>query len=143
MKKRRATIYLNQELMSAAARYARDHGKPFSVVAEAAIASFLTPDSAQREAAAAIRRLDGLSRAADRLERDVGIAIEMQALFLKYWLTATPALPEAARAGAQAMGSKRFETFVASLGRRLNSGTRFTRELSFDVPGEAELEDPL
>lgn len=143
MKKRRATIYLNPELMTAAARYARDHGKPFSLVAEAAIASFLTPDAAQREAAAAIRRLDGLSRATDRLERDVGIAIEMQALFLKYWLTATPALPEAARAAAQAMGAQRFETFVSSLGRRLNSGARFTRELSFEVPGETELEDPL
>jgi hypothetical protein len=31
-----------------------------------------------------------------RLERDVGIAVEAMAVFVGFWLTSTPALPEPA-----------------------------------------------
>jgi predicted transcriptional regulator len=142
MAKQHLSIYLDPGLMTALERFARERGRSRSVVAEAAIAGFLSPDDVERREAALIRRLDQQNRTAERLERDLGIAIEMQALFLRYWLTATPALPDAARAAAHAMGAQRFESFVASLGRRLASGARFTRELSFDVPPEPQPEPP-
>ena len=138
MAKQHLSIYLEPDLMAALERFAQERGRSRSVVAEAAIAGFLSPDDAERREAALIRRLDQQNRTAERLERDLGIAIEMQALFLRYWLTATPALPDAARQAAQTMGAQRFESFVASLGRRLASGARFARELSFDVPGASD-----
>ena len=47
-KKQRLSVYLDREVMKALADYAarRDHSR--SLVAEAAIASFLSPDAAER-----------------------------------------------------------------------------------------------
>ena len=106
---------------------------PKSTVAEAAIASFLTPDAAQQQEAALGRRLDRLNRHADRLERDLEIAVEMLALFVRTWMAATPSLPDAAQAAARARGRDRYERFVENLGRRLASGRSFTRELAFEL----------
>ena len=105
-------------------------GKSKSLVAEAAIASFVSPDASERQEAAITRRLDQQNRATERLERNLGISIEMMALFVRFWLTTTPAVPEAAQAAAQAKGKERYEGFVEALGRRLARGVSFTREIS-------------
>ena len=86
---------------------------------EAAVVSFLSPDGADRREAAFTRRLDRLSRQMQRLERDVGLTAESLALFIRFWLTITPPLPNDAQAAAQAKGRDRFEGFVEALGRRL------------------------
>ncbi len=132
MKKVRLSVYLEPETMAALEAFARRREKPLSLVAEAAIASFITPDEAQRQEAAIVRRLDQHTRAVERLERNLGISIETMALFVRFWLTTTPAVPEAQQAAAQAKGRERFEGFVAALGRRLAKGASFTREISED-----------
>jgi predicted transcriptional regulator len=43
-----------------------------SMIAEAAIASFLSPDADDRREAALAKRLDRIDRTIQRLERDVG-----------------------------------------------------------------------
>lgn len=133
MKKPFLTVYLSPELLDLLVAQAKRRGVPKSTVAEAAIASFLTPDAAQQQEAALGRRLDRLNRHADRLERDLEIAVEMLALFVRSWMAATPSLPEAAQAAARARGRDRYERFVESLGRRLASGRSFTRELAFEL----------
>ena len=55
-----------------------------SLVAEAAIASFLSPDADERREAAMSRRLDRLGRQVARMERDLGISLETLALFIRY-----------------------------------------------------------
>lgn len=137
MGKVRLSVYLEPETLKDLEAFADQRGKSKSLVAEAAIASFLTPDSAERQEAAITRRLDQHSRVAERLERNLGIAIETLALFVRFWLTTTPALPESAQAAAQAKGKERFEGFVAALGRRLARGVSFTREVSFDLQSSA------
>jgi hypothetical protein len=74
--------------------YVQRRGKSKSLVAEAAIGSFLSPDAAERQEAAMTRRLDQLVRRMERLHRDVGIAAETIALFIRFWLLATPQLPD-------------------------------------------------
>jgi len=133
MKKPFLTVYLSPELLDLLVMQAKRRGVPKSTVAEAAIASFLTPDAAQQQEAALGRRLDRLNRHADRLERDLEIAVEMLALFVRSWMAATPSLPEAVQAAARARGRDRYERFVESLGRRLASGRSFTRELAFEL----------
>ncbi|MDP3404799.1 MAG: CopG family transcriptional regulator [Brevundimonas sp.] len=135
--KPRLSVYLEAELLDRLEAYAERRGVSKSMIAEAAVASFLSPDAAERQEAALVRRLDRLNRHADRLERDVGIGIEMLALFVRFWLTATPALPEAAQAAARAKGRERYGAFVESLGRRLATGRAFSRELSFDLPASS------
>ena len=103
-----------------------------SAIVEAAVASFLSPDGGDKREAAFARRLDRLSRQLQRLERDLGITAETLALFVRFWLTITPPLPVQVQAAAQAKGRERFEGFIETLGRRLQKGQSFLREVPED-----------
>ncbi len=131
--KEQFTVYLEPDLMRALTDYAERRRKPKSLVAEAAIASFLSPDASERQEAALARRLDRITRQMERLERDVGISLETVALFVRFWLMATPSLPEQTQAAARAKGTERYEGFVQALGRRLSKGPGFVREVSLDI----------
>ena len=131
--KDRLSVYLDPAVMAQLSAYAARRNKSLSLVAEAAIASFLSPDGSDRMEAAVSRRLDRLSRQTERLERDLGISVEMLALFVRHWLTVTPSPPDGAQAAAQAKGRERFEGFVEALGRRLASGRSVVREVSEEI----------
>lgn len=131
--KEQVTVYLEADVMRALTQYAERRGKPKSLVAEAAIASFLSPDAAERQEAALARRLDRITRQMERLERDVGISAETLALFIHYWLIAMPPLPEQSQSAARAKGQERYENFLQALGRRLAKGPAFLREVSLDI----------
>jgi hypothetical protein len=137
VKKYRLSVYLDPALLTQLNELADRQRQPKSLVAEAAIASFLTPDDSDRREAAFTRRLDRLTRQVERLERDLTISVEAIALFVQYWLTLIPTLPETAQAAAQAKGRERFALYVQTLGRRLAGGKSFLREISFDVEAEA------
>ena len=104
-----------------------------SAIVEAAVASFLSPDGADRLEAAFARRLDRLTRQVQRLERDSGLSTEALALFIRFWLTITPPLPSDAQATAQAKGRERYEGFIEALGRRLNQGRTLRDEIPMDL----------
>jgi Ribbon-helix-helix protein, copG family len=129
----RMNVYFPPELLKQIAELADRKKLSRSAIVEAAVASFLSPDGADRREAAFTRRLDRLSRQMQRLERDVGIAAETLALFIRFWLTVTPPLPNDAQAPAQAKGRERFEGFVEALGRRLQKGQSFLREIPDDI----------
>jgi len=131
--KEQFTVYIEPDLMRALTEYADRRGKPKSLVAEAAIASFLSPDAAECQEAALARRLDRFTRQLERLERDVGISVETIALFIRFWLMATPSLPEQTQAATRAKGAERYEGFLQALGRRLAKGPGFIREVSLDI----------
>ena len=136
--KERLSVYLDPHVMRSLIDYADRRGKSKSLVAEAAIASFLSPDAAERQEATLARRLDRLARQTERLERDVGIAVETLALFVRFWLMATPALPEQAQAAARAKGVERYHAFIEALGRRLAKGPTLLREVSVDIAAGSE-----
>ena len=91
-KKAQVSVYLDPEVMQSLSVYAARREQPMSLIAEAAIASFLSPDADERREAAIAKRLDQQDRRLARLERDVGIAVETLALFIRFWLTTTPPL---------------------------------------------------
>jgi len=132
MKKVRLSVYLDPEIIARLTELADRKNQPKSLVAEAAITSFLTPDDADQLEAALTRRLDFLTRQIERLERDLGIAVEALALFIRFWLIVTPSLPETAHAAAQAKGRERYDSFLETLGRRLSKGQSLLREVSID-----------
>ena len=136
--KERLSVYLDAHVMRSLIDYADRRGKSKSLVAEAAIASFLSPDAAERQEATLARRLDRLVRQTEWLERDVRIAVETLALFVRFWLTATPAMPEQAQAAARAKGTERYHAFIEALGRRLSKGPTLLREVSVDVAAAGE-----
>lgn len=129
----RMNVYFPPEMLKQIADLADRKGLSRSAIVEAAVASFLSPDGSDRMEAAFTRRLDRLTRQVQRLERDVGISAETLALFIRFWLTITPPLPEDAQSSAQIKGRERFEGFVETLGRRLQKGQSFLREIPDDI----------
>jgi predicted transcriptional regulator len=127
------TFRLPPDLAGKLVDYAARKGATQSMVVEAALASYLSPDGADRLEAALARRLDRMSRQIERLERQVDISNEALALFVRFWLTSTPPLPDAAQPAAQAKGRVRYEGFVEALGRRLARGRKLADEIVRDV----------
>ena len=126
-----AIHHLNQEATSRGARMLRTALGP-------AIALWLEDASVVEVMLNPDGRLwiDRLSRQMQRLERDVGLTAETLALFVRFWLTITPPLPNDAQAAAQIKGRERFEGFIETLGRRLQKGQNFLREIPEDLVNE-------
>ena len=134
VKKDRLNVYFDPALSSELEALAARRKVSKSQIVEAALAAFLSPDGADQREAAIVRRLDRLTRAVERLERDQSIGNEAMALFVKFWLTTTPPLPEEMREAAQASGKERYYGFVEAVGRRLAKGKTLTKEVSEDIP---------
>ena len=133
------TFRLPPELGSKLADYAAQKNVPQALVVETALASYLSPDGADRLEAALARRLDRMTRQLERLERHGRISSEALALFVRFWLTSTPPLPDAAHAAAQAKGRERYDGFVEALGRRVAKGRTLADEIAADIgPAEAD-----
>lgn len=134
MKKAQLSIYLDPEILASLEAYARQRGKPKSLVVEAAVGSFLSPDDSDRREAAIAKRLDRIVRVLERLERNDSVTLETIGLFIRFWLTSTPALPEQSSSVARAKGAERYDRFVEALGRRLSSGSTILKEVSIELP---------
>ncbi|MBB2969526.1 CopG family transcriptional regulator [Mesorhizobium sp. RMAD-H1] len=129
----RMNVYFDPELLKQVEALSLRRKMSKSAIVEAAVASFLSGDSAEQLEAAMSRRLDKLGRLIDALDEDLAIVGETLSLFIRFWLTFTPPLPDSARESARAKGAERFEGFMQSLGRRLATGDRFLKELSRDI----------
>ena len=135
------TFRLPPDLAAQLADYAHRKRVPQALVVETALSSYLSPDNSERMEAAIGRRLDRLTRQIERLERHVTISNEALALFVRFWLTVTPPLPDTAQPAAQAKGRERYEGFVEALGRRLAKGQTLAQEISQDVVPKAGISD--
>jgi hypothetical protein len=130
----RMTVHFEPATLKAVDELSALKGLTKSTIIEAAVASHLSPDGPDRLEAALTRRLDRIYRQMERLERDVAISAEAFALFVRFWLTVTPPLPDGAQAAAQAKARERYDEFVAVLGRRLAKGQSILAEVSSEVP---------
>ena len=88
------TFRLPPDLASKLADYAARKRVPQALIVEAALASYLSPDAADRLEAALARRLDRMTRDMERIERHVTISNEALAVFVRFWLISTPPLPD-------------------------------------------------
>ena len=132
------TFRLPPDLAVQLADYAQRKRVPQALVVETALASLLSPDGADRLEAALARRLDRMTRQIQTLERHVTITNEALALFVRFWLTSTPPLPDTAQAAAQTNGRARYDGFVEALGRRLARGRTLADEVVRDIAAEQE-----
>lgn len=136
--KSRLSVYLDPALMTALAAYADRREQSRSLIAEAAIASFLSPDADEQREAAMAKRIDRLDRRLVRLERDVSIGVEMMAMFIRSWLSNTPLPPEGERALLRRQGGDRYDAFLEALGRRLAKGSKVREEITEDIAGASD-----
>ena len=131
----RMNVYFAPGLLKQVEALALRRNVSKSAVIEAAVASFLTGDTTERLEAAMSRRLDRLGRQFDMLDEDVAILGETLSVFVQFWLTITPPLPDSAKQSARIKGNERFEGFMQTLGKRLATGDRFLKEISREMPG--------
>ena len=124
-------IYLDERLTEALDRLGGRSGTSKSAIVADALRAFLERRAAGELDELLKIRLDRVSRALNRVERNQKILMESLALFVRYQLTITAPLPEADRAG-QALGRERFQRFVDQVGRQLASG-----RATFADPDEA------
>jgi hypothetical protein len=137
MSRTRLNVFLEREHAQRLRELAAMKGLSQSSIIAAALASFLSPDAADKREAAIAKRLDRLSRQFDKLERDQNILIETLALYVR---SVNAPLPEAHQDAARAQGKARFEQFVAQLARRLQRGNSLVREVHEEVyPDEQRL----
>ena len=136
--KDRLNLYFDPKTTKALDELASRRKVSKSAIVEAAVASFLSPDGADRVEAAFTRRLDRISRQIERLERDQTITLEAIGLFVKAWLTDTPPLADSAQASAQAKGRERYESFMQALGRRYQTGRSLAKEVVEDIAPAAD-----
>ncbi|MEE4454341.1 CopG family transcriptional regulator [Novosphingobium resinovorum] len=68
-------------------------------------------------------RLDRMTQAVGRVERDTHVTLETLALFIRFELSIQAPLAENDQAG-RALAAKRFEAFVQQVGRQVAAGRR-------------------
>lgn len=116
MKKARLSVYLDQPIMEALSEFAARRRQSLSLIAEAAISSFVSPEQSTESL---IRRLGKLERHLQKMERNSLITSEALMVYVWYWLLATPASPEHSQAAVRASATERYDTFMETLGQRL------------------------
>ena len=129
----RMNVYFDPELLKQVESLSLRRQVSKSAIVEAAVASFLSGDTSDRLEAAMSRRLDKIGRQIGTLDEDLAVLGETLSLFVHFWLTITPPLPDSAKQSARIKGNERFEGFMQNLGRRLATGDRFLKELSRDL----------
>ncbi len=122
--KSRHTIWLSPAVAEQLAELALRRRVSRAEIVEAALISFLSPDGSERMEAAFSRRIDRVLRKIEELDHNVEVGNEALALFVRFWLTATPQLPDAVASAAQAKGKERYDGFVQALARRLSGSER-------------------
>ena len=106
---------------------AKRPGSNESQIVNDALTAFFMGEHEVKRDAALIRRLDRLTRQYERVERNLSITAETLALYIRFFLTVTPPLPNADQDAARALGKERFEYFTTQLARRLAGGKNMIR----------------
>ena len=133
--KSKHTFRLPPDLADRLADYARRKRVTQAQIVETALNSFLSPDGSERMEAAFSRRIDKVVRQLDKLDYRAELNSEALALFVRFWLTANPALPDVARPAAQAQGKERFEGFIEALARKMEFGPKLSEALERSESG--------
>lgn len=133
--KTRMNVYFDPDLLKKVEALSLRRNVSKSAIIEAAVASFFSADASERLEAVFARCMDKIGRQIDGMDEDLAVVAETLSLFVEYWMTMTPPLPESAHASARAKGAERFGKFLSTLGRKLATGDRFLRELSRDLDG--------
>lgn len=134
--KPRLNVHVSHKLSEKVELFARRPGVTKASVVEAALMGFFSKEFDDQRDGALIRRLDRLTRQYDRLERNLSITTETLALFVRFFLTVTPPLPNTDQDAARALGKERFEYFITQLGRRLAGGKNMVRDVLDEITTE-------
>jgi hypothetical protein len=86
-----------------------------------ALARFLDPPPEREPGQDVLQALRALVKRVRRLQRETEVVTETLALFVRYFLTITPPVPESERHAAEALGRERYEIFIQQIAKRIGS----------------------
>lgn len=131
--RKKATIYLDNDLMSQVVAEAYSKKVSQQRIFESAMRDRYSQESADERDALITRRFNRLDNKFQILEQQSEILGESLALYVRMWLTSTSELPEAQRDAAILQGQARYDRYLRSLGKRLLSGETIRGELPKEV----------
>lgn len=127
--KPRISAYVSDHIAQLLKAMSQRPGSNQSAIIEAALRLYLDPQGDNKLDAAMVRRLDHMSTQISKLDRDMTIVVETLALFVRTYLTITPPLTADNQDSSNALGHKRFEFFIAQVGKRLGSSQNLVGEV--------------
>lgn len=133
-KRVRYQLFLPEDLSHRLESLAAKPGASKSSILTDALTAWLNRQAASELENRFSQRLDRMSMALGRIERDGHVLLESLALFVRYELMVQAPLAEADDA-ARAVGRDRFNAFVARVGEALASGQRTLRPSKIDGGG--------
>lgn len=122
-KRVRYQLFLPEELSHRFEALAAAPGASKSAILTDALTAWLGRQAVSELENKFSQRLDRMSMALGRIERDGHVLLESLALFVRYELMVQAPLPEADEA-ARAVGRDRFEAFITRVGEALASDQR-------------------
>lgn len=135
----RIQVYLASKHREQLAQHCARARTSASAVAREALQQYLDGTG---DTALVFRRLDRLTRALDRTERELEILSQAFGVFVRVWLAHTPRLPKDTRAAAAAGAEGRYREFLDATAARITAGKRFLDDLPQDkLADPAELEE--
>lgn len=123
VEKIRHQLFLPKPVSDRLEALAAKPGASKSAILTDAVAAWLNRRGASELEDRFALRLDRMTSAIGRLERDGHIQLETLALFVRYELAIQAPLAENDSAG-RAIAAKRFEAFIAQVGRQIAAGRR-------------------
>ena len=122
-KRVRYQLFLPEDLSHRFEALAGTPGASKSAILVDALTAWLNRQAASELENRFSQRLDRMSMALGRVERDGHVLLESLALFIRYELMVQAPLPDTDEA-ARAVGRDRFNAFIARVGEALASGHR-------------------
>ena len=119
--RQRHALYLSQAMTQRLQVMAETHGVAKSEILERALKRYLANESGDPPADLQALQQESNTRSLRRLERDLAVAAELIATFVRYFLTITPPLPGSEHAAARALGQLRFDQVIEDIARRLRT----------------------
>ena len=119
----RYQLFLPEDLSHRFEALAAEPGASKSAILADALTAWLSREAASELEQRFSGRLDRMSMALGRIERDGQVLLESLALFVRYELMVQAPLPDADEA-SRAVGRDRFNAFVARVGEAMASGRR-------------------
>jgi predicted transcriptional regulator len=117
----RHALYLSEATTQQLQIVAETHHVSKSEILERALRRYLVSENTDRSYDLMNIQQEATTRSLRRVERDLAIAVELTATFVRYFLMITPPLPEDVHEAARALGQLRFERVIESVANRLKT----------------------
>jgi hypothetical protein len=115
-------IYLSEDVAKRFKVATRRLGLTKSDLVNEALRVYFDPPAPEKDQGEeTLSLVKGLAKRIRRMHREVEVAGEMLALFMRYYLMITPPLHESERPSAEALGRERYAIFIRQIAKRITS----------------------